>query len=353
LNLGQYQKGSYSKHSLPVLTDENNRFNRLPNPGSFFIGEANCIVAELEDGASSLEDWRKSADIVIEKWLPTGKLDEASDCCLEHGYFAYVEGVKHVTFVLLLPCGRSKRISPVLYSLLPKLALIYLKFHAIERGYDKILHPDLEKQVGELKVLLETMLARNHASNAPSPDKKAKMRAFVLGSDALTTLEHQASTLSKNRIELMLAIEPIESYLQTLRVNIRNLEVARLSSGWGAQPPQVLPKLGQLTLLIEQMESDLHYAIITQRNAETASEEVQTLASTWNTRSQRWLSMALAFFSVMSVAQLFPEPIWGESSDPNAAWKAKVTALAFLAIVAGYMFIQRLQQRQREENKIS
>ena len=293
---------------------------KLALDSRFYVGEVIGLVVEIEAGLDENAREQRATQLG-QSWL--GASARGPRRGFHVGPFTLwpLFTQSGVALVFLYEAGaEGQAVAALAYQMLPALALIALKWFQIKSDYDARL-----------------LKAAESAENA----LESATRAVSITSLRVAALEGHSGAMAVGQIALDRALADINSRLQTLRINARNLERLRHDARWGAPPAQPLPFESEFALLIEQIEADLHYIALTSEEATRKLDYLKTVTEIHSAQNERLIALVLSAFAGMAVAQVFPELPWG-TPEPTGApedllWRLGVTV--GVAIVIGGLFV--------------
>lgn len=278
-----------------------------------YLGEAVCSCAEVPEGLPE-NDLRGLAEAVLQQRRGYSAPGPPIESLLlpQSGFLAVLPDAREETFVLLYPGSAAQQAGRFVHAILPLLFLSRLKSRAIERNYMLALSKAQDDEQ-ELDALL----------------KQAAQRHLHL-----EQLEQLSASISQRQATFIESISSLEEQRQTVQVNLRNIELLLEDPLWGEARQrawQVLADKAQL--LLEQIETGLHYLRITQQQADLALSSLMTIASVRGTQWERRITLLLFAFVVLELAQVFPELTWG--------WRLGLIGLGLPLGALAYWWLRR------------
>lgn len=293
IQLGQAKRDEVEPSAFASLTRWTTKtLEGEPSSHHAYLGEGVCLCAEVDEGLSE-EDFRRLAWAIIRHGPGYSEKQTAPEgILLPFGFLVPVPDAERETMVFLCPSSAASQASRFVHFTLPQLLLNLIKARAIAEDYNHNLLPQAQRQEQDLGTLLK-QAAQPHLP--------------------LELLERLSANISRRQAAFIESISALEEQLQTLRVCLRNIELLLDDPLWGEQRQRAQQLLaGNMALLIEQVRSDLHYLRITQQQADLALASLMTVGSVRSTQWERRITLVLFAFTVIGLAQAFPElPWWG------------------------------------------
>ena len=281
---------------------------KLALDSRLYVGEVFGLVAEIEAGLDE-KTREERATQLGQSWLGANARGPRRGFHVGPFTLWPLFTQSGVALVFLYEAGTEKNaIAALAYQMLPALALIALKWFQIKADYDANL-----------------LRAAESAENT----LESATRAVSIESLRVAALEGHSGAMAVGQIALNRALADINSRLQTLKINARNLERLRHDARWGAQPSQLLPFETDFALLIEQIEADSHYIGLTSNEATRKLDYLKTVTEIHTAQNERLIAYVLAAFTAFSASQIFPELSW--------EWRGGIIAVSALAIGAAYI----------------
>lgn len=261
---------------------------RCDRTAESFLGEAVTVVGELPPGEAPRAAEMQAASL-FESLLgePVRHLQTVE---LPWGVFAVPAGVGQEIAVLLVQSKDEARreAAQLLNHLMPNFLVSTLKGRRIIREYESFHLPGLR----ELEFGLE-----------------AHLTSLEKSSRRLESLEKASDRITRQQLALADQQHVCEEKLETLRVNIGNIE-RPLKAMY-----QRSPEYGRIEALLadplrwraEQIATDLRFTAKTYALAEQVLQGVNTLAQVRSARWERRVTLMLGLFVAFGVAQAFPE----------------------------------------------
>lgn len=286
----------------PALDQETNRHK--------YLGEATCLCAEVKGQVT---------DDLLAALIPGTAQDELTPSTdqsaldavrLPWGLFTLGSDGDRDTSYLLFDTAHINQATRFVHFLLPQLMLIQVKLRKIVREYQ----PQLS-HVQQQEQALDSLLKQ-----AAQPDL------------SLEGVERLSADISRRQATFIEGISQLQERLETVKVNVRNLELLLEDPLWGESRQAVRQRLiPGIQLLKEQMETDLRYQQITQEQARYALESLLTVTGVRNTQWERRITLLLGVlaigFGLMGIAQCVP--------DEFVAVRLVIVGVSMCGILAG------------------
>jgi len=199
-----------------------------------------------------------------------------------------------LTCCLVYAPAQTQPMSVLLHQLLPPFLLNLIKIRLLR---ERERYPRLKQQVAQQEKQLEQQMAHAREAHGLSIEQ----------------IELHSVQLAQQQAHYLEALSKIEEWLHTLKTlqdNLRRLLRDPLwLDGEASEPARRL--LEPIQLLIDQMQSDLHYFHITRQQADLHLESLNTASVTRNTQWNRRIAtvlLVLAFPTLLGAgAEFFPE----------------------------------------------
>lgn len=252
------------------------------------IGKAVCLCAEVKEGLLKDEDKLNAliaeiAEATGVESLPRSRLEGIS---LAFGFFMPLPVAKRDTFVLLYPSSQTSRVSRFVHYTLPQLLLCRQKTLRIADEYYRSLLPKAQNQ----EQLLDSLL------------KKASKSKI-----SLEQLEQLSTDISRQQANFVEILSILEDWLNTMRVNLHNVELLLKDPVWNDQQHAHQQLTGIMSLQIKQMETDLCYLNTTQKQADLVLQSLNTLVGVRETRWERRIAVLLGLFGITGAVIVFQD----------------------------------------------
>ena len=292
----------------------------------FFIGEVAALVAGIAPNLSTQEKLNLLHQLAC-SWL--GEPLPAPRGVFASGPFLLwaLPTKAGLTLIFLYDTDAPQSdVYDLAYIVLPPLALIYLKWHQIKAEY-----------------------LANLLRNAEAAEQSLELALAAASIERLRVrdMEGHSGAIAQSQMKLERALSDIESRLQTLKINAKNLELLRSDARWlSAQPAATssdsLPLTREIALLIEQIEADLHYLRLTATEASGKLQYLETVTGIHSAQNERLIACVLGAFTGVGVGQLVPEFPWGTPEPAGAPedlwWRVALTLLGAVAFLGLYVY---------------
>jgi hypothetical protein len=199
-----------------------------------------------------------------------------------------------LTCCLVYAHAQTQPMSQLLHQILPPFLLNLLK---IRRLREREQYPRFKQQVQDKEEQLERLMAQARQAHQLSIEQ----------------IEQHSVQLAQQQAHYLEALSKIEEWLHTLKTLQDNLRRLLRDPLWldGEASEPARRMLEPIQLLIDQMQSDLHYFHITRQQADLHLESLNTAAVTRNTQWNRRIAtvlLVLAFPTLLGAgAEFFPE----------------------------------------------
>ena len=303
LQLGAAIEGALDPNSPRALRDA---FPAI-DAGEHHLGVAEgwCLMlAEGEPNEAALRD-------ALERLaLPT---DGCLTFATQGGWLAlYPDAL--VACILYAP-AQTQPMSYLLHQLLPAFLLNLLKIRLLREQY-----PPLKSQVAQQETRLEHLMAQAREAHRLSIEQ----------------IEQHSVQLAQQQAHYLETLSQIEEWLHTLKTLQDNLRRLLRDPLWydgdGSAPARRL--LEPIQLLIDQLQSDLHYFHITRQQADLHLQSLNTASGVRIAKWNRRITLLVGIFVVLELPQAFPEL-------NLAARIALILAGALVLIAGNWYFIRR------------
>lgn len=287
IQVGQAYQGVYQPNVFSQLVRwVPTALNSEPT-SHIYIGEAVCLCAEVKEGLPKDEDTLNMLIAEIAEAAgaskPRNKLDSI---CLTFGILIPLPAAEKETFVLLYPSSQTSRVGHFVHYTMPQLLLSHQKVLRITDEYHRSLLPRAQDQEQSLDSLLEQAL-------------KSKI--------SLEQHEKLVIDISRQQASLAKIISILEDGLNTMRVNLYNLELLLRDSVWNDQQQSHQQITGMISLQIKQMETKLCYMNIMKKQADLVLQSLHTLVGVRETCWERRITVVLGLFGVTGVVIVFDD----------------------------------------------
>ncbi len=174
-----------------------------------------------------------------------------------------------------------------------------------------------------------------------------ELHRFQKRQPRLEALEEAVENVAKLQGEFAELLSQVEENLETMRVNVGNLERT-------LNDPLLAPSKTRLCELLtapwrlvsEQLDTDLRYLCVTQKQADQMMQSLQTRAdvrsSWWERRTNTLVSIFTVISVILTLVDLFPE-----LSKVPLHWRGLSIFLIFIAVLFGWLLKREATKRFR------
>ena len=274
LQLGAAKEGALqTPHALQ------DAFPAIP-PGEGYLGDAECWCLMLAEGDPDEHTLR---DALEQLALP---LDGYLTFDTQGGRLALYPNT--LTACIVYTPAQTQPMSRLLHQILPPFLLNLLKIRRLREQYLQF-KPQVQGEEGRL----ERLMAQARQASRLSIEQ----------------IEQQSVQLAQQQAHYLETLSQIEEWLHTLKTlqdNLRRLLRDPLwHDGEASEPARAL--LEPVQLLIDQLQSDLHYFHITRRQADLHLQSLNTASGVRAAQWNRRITLLLGIFVVLELPQAFPE----------------------------------------------
>jgi hypothetical protein len=279
------------------------------------LGDAVCLTAELTSDIDEAQA-RTVGQNMLNSWR-AGVADQVDAMALDFGFLVVTLGSERPVWALLMKDtieAGAKR-DQLVYRFLPQLFLALLKGWGVLQDLEgDAPGTDLVQTPSNLPASVQgsgTLTARgkNVFAQAHLVENKlvGEMDSWATKLHKLEHLEDASHRIADLQAQYSQALSKCEEDLQTLHVNVSNLEPL-LDISLLATSKMHLEGLlsAPLRLGIAQMESELRYLHITRERAERYQQSLSIRATVRAGRWERAMTIVLGLFGAFAVAQVFP-----------------------------------------------
>ena len=193
-----------------------------------------------------------------------------------------------LTACIVYTPAQTQPMSRLLHQILPPFLLNLLKIRRLREQYLQF-KPQVQGEEGRL----ERLMAQARQASRLSIEQ----------------IEQQSVQLAQQQAHYLETLSQIEEWLHTLKTlqdNLRRLLRDPLwHDGEASEPARAL--LEPVQLLIDQLQSDLHYFHITRRQADLHLQSLNTASGVRAAQWNRRITLLLGIFVVLELPQAFPE----------------------------------------------
>lgn len=252
------------------------------------IGKACCLCAEVKEGLPDDEEKLNSLIAEIAKAIGEASLpgSRPEGIPLGFGFLIPLPAAKQDTFVLLYPSSQTARVSRFVHYTLPQLLLCRQKALRIADEY----HSSLLPRAQNLEQLLDSLL-------------KQALKSKI----SLEQLEQLSTDISRQQASFVEILSVLEDWLNTMRVNLHNMELLLRGPFWNDQQQARQQLTGIMSLQIKQMETDLCYLNTTQKQVDLVLQSLNTLVGVRETRWERRIAVLLGLFGITGAVIVFQD----------------------------------------------
>lgn len=192
-----------------------------------------------------------------------------------------------VACILYAP-AQTQPMSVLLHQLLPPLLLNLLKIRLLRGQY-----PPFKAQVAQHEAHLEHLMAQAREAHRLSIEQ----------------IEQHSVQLAQQQAHYLEALSQIEEWLHTLKTLQDNLRRLLRDPLWfdGDESAPARRLLEPVQLLIDQLQSDLHYFHITRQQADLHLQSLNTASGVRIAKWNRRITLLVGIFVVLELPQAFPE----------------------------------------------
>jgi len=313
IQLGQALQGQMTAAAFQSLVPWTHpSLNSEPSRHAY-LGEALCLCAQVDENLSEDLLTKLAVGIVRQGLGHSTESRRLEGISLSCGFFMGVPDAEREASVLLYPASATRQASRFVHFILPQLLLSRIKSQVIRNRYYRFLLPQAQKQEQALDALLK---------------QAAQPRLH------LEALEQLSTEISRKQAAFVETLSELEEQLEIMRVNLRNVSLLMGDEVWGEERRRAQQLLtADMALFTEQIETDLRYLRITQQQADLALQTLLTVAGVRGTQWERRITLLLGIFTVMAIAQVFPELAWW--------WRLALIGLGGIVIFLGYWWLRR------------
>lgn len=171
-------------------------------------------------------------------------------------------------------------------------------------------------------------------------DQSLRQFALRARKGSIESLEEVSWKIARIQPDFAEVLSTGQEILQTLKVNLENLEALLKDPCFGAAGEALARSwLDPLRLVMRQVESDLVYDEITRDQAASVLEGISTIGAIRADQASRTLNKILAIVAVMAIPQVFAKPVWLDVY-PEVVWRLGLVAVFGLM---AYFVIRRFE----------
>lgn len=249
--------------------------------GSSLLGEAYCLWWEVNDGLDE-PNAKGLAEAVCKAWSADVAAVTHSLVSMPWGYWVGPCGVEGEGWVFIVKTGAVEQASDLLYRLMPQVLLARLKCRRINTESEKQLLPEARKVEASLN---------------------EELNRFPKQHRRLEALEEAVENVAKFQGEFAELLSQVEENLETMRVNVGNLERT-------LNDPVLAPSKTRLDELLiapwrlasEQLATDLRYLSVTRDQADRMMQSLQTRADVCSSRWERRTNILVGIFQLSALS---------------------------------------------------
>ena len=218
-----------------------------------------------------------------------------------------------VACILYAP-AQTQPMSVLLHQLLPPLLLNLLKIRLLRGQY-----PPFKAQVAQHEAHLEHLMAQAREAHRLSIEQ----------------IEQHSVQLARQQAHYLEALSQIEEWLHTLKTLQDNLRRLLRDPIWydGDESAPARRLLEPVQLLMDQLQSDLHYFHITRQQADLHLQSLNTASGVRIAKWNRRITLLVGIFVVLELPQAFPEL--------NLTARLALIAAGALVLIAGNWYFTR------------